>query len=291
MNILISGAGGLIGAECVEQLQRAGHDVRALTRGEGPGLPWDVESGRVNLMDFAPEAVIHLAGENIAQNWTEKSKARIWSSRVEATERLCAFLATTAHPPKILLAASAIGIYGPRSDKWIFESSPSSSNFLGELCAAWEKATRPLSAIGCRVVHLRTGIVLSPKGGALAKMLPFFRYGLGGPIGDGSHWMSWISLEDEVRAIQFLLENNNAHGAVNLVAPNPVTNSDFAEALGKALHRPTFLRTPAAILRMSYGEFVDAALLSSQRVKPQALMDLGFQWTHAELETLFWSLF
>jgi uncharacterized protein len=284
VNVLISGAHGLIGAACVDELRGAGHRVETLSRVMGQGLPWDVTNGRVNLRDFEPDALIHLAGASVAVPWTEKSKKVIWSSRVDATKKLCEFLASKPNPPKILLSGSAIGFYGPRRDKLIIESSPASSDFLGELCAQWEAATKPLAATGCRVIHLRTGIVLSAQGGALGKMLPFFKFGLGGPLGDGTHWMSWISLEDEVRAIQFLLANSNVSGPVNLVAPNPVTNREFAQTLGMVLRRPAFLPTPAAFLRMIYGDFVDAALLSSQRVQPQTLQALGFEWRHPELE-------
>jgi uncharacterized protein (TIGR01777 family) len=183
-----------------------------------------------------------------------------------------------------MLCASAIGLYGPRGDKWITEQTPNSTDFLGQLCYDWEKATAPLERVGCRVVHMRFGIILSQFGGALKKMLPAFKMALGGPLGEGTQWMSWISLEDAVRAITFLLDHAAARGPVNIVTPNPVKNAEFAKTLGRVLKRPAVIRTPPGILRMLYGEFVDAALLASQRVEPQRLNELGFQWTRPELE-------
>ena len=286
MNILLSGANGLVGTACSAELRAAGHDVRPLNRGvDGEGLPWEVSTGRVNLQDFTPDALIHLAGENIAGGkWTEARMKKIRASRVDATRELCDFLSKLEKPPEVMLSASAIGIYGPRGDKWITEQTPNSTDFLGELCYEWEKATVELERVGCRVVHMRFGIILSPNGGALKKMLPAFKMALGGPMGDGRHWMSWIALEDVVRAISFLLDHAAAHGPVNVVAPNPVTNREFAETLARVLKRPAFIRTPASLLRMLFGDFVDAALLSSQRVKPQRLTELGFEWRRPDLE-------
>ncbi|HEY6229404.1 MAG TPA: TIGR01777 family oxidoreductase, partial [Verrucomicrobiae bacterium] len=225
MNILLSGASGLVGTTCSAELRAAGHDVRPLKRGgDGEGLPWDVSTGRVNLQGFAPDALIHLAGENIAGGkWTEERMKKIRASRVDATRELCDFLSKLEKPPQVMLSASAIGIYGPRGDKWVTEQTPNSTDFLGELCYEWEKATVELERVGCRVVHMRFGIILSPNGGALKKMLPAFKMALGGPMGDGAHWMSWIALEDVVRSIAFLLDHAAAHGPINIVTPNPVT--------------------------------------------------------------------
>lgn len=286
MNILLSGASGLVGTACSAELRAAGHSVLPLNRSmEGEGLPWDVSTGRVNLRGIAPDALIHLAGENIAGGkWTEARMKKIRASRVDATRELCDFLATTEHPPQVMLCASAIGIYGPRGDKVITEQTPNSTDFLGELCYEWEKATVELERVGCRVVHMRFGIILSPNGGALKKMLPAFKMGLGGPMGDGTHWMSWISLEDVARAIAFLLDHAAAHGPINVVTPTPVTNAEFAETLARVLRRPAFIRTPASVLRMLFGEFVDSALLASQRVEPVRLTELGFEWARPDLE-------
>jgi uncharacterized protein (TIGR01777 family) len=254
-------------------------------------LPWEVSTGRVNLQDFAPDALIHLAGENIAGGkWTEERMKKIRASRVDATRELCDFLSKLEKPPQVMLSASAIGIYGPRGDKWLTEQTPNSTDFLGELCYEWEKATVELERVGCRVVHMRFGIILSPNGGALKKMLPAFKMALGGPMGDGRHWMSWIALEDVVRAISFLLDHAAAHGPINIVTPNPVTNAEFAETLARVLKRPAFIRTPAGLLRMLFGDFVDAALLSSQRVKPQRLTELGFEWRRPDLEDALFSM-
>ncbi len=277
----------MVGTACAPELTRSGHLVQPLVREARPGggLPWDVATGRVNLRDFSPDAVIHLAGENLASGrWTEARKARIHDSRVDATQKLCEFLAALPKPPRVLLSASAVGIYGDRGDKWLIEASPPSSDFLGSLCAQWERATEPLARASCRVVHLRFGIILSPSGGALGKMLPAFKMGVGGRLGDGRHWMSWIALSDLVRALEFLLVNPNAAGPINMVTPNPVPNAEFAQTLGRVLRRPALLPAPAPVLRLALGEFVDAALLASQRVRPGRLSDLGFEWKYPELE-------
>jgi uncharacterized protein len=276
----------MVGTACAEDLRSAGHDVRALNRGaDGEGLPWEVSTGRVNLQGFEPDALIHLAGENIASGkWTEQKKKTIRSSRVEATFELCQYLSTIEKPPQVMLSASAIGVYGPRRDKVITEQTPNSTDFLGELCHEWEKATYPLERVGCRVVHMRFGIILSQHGGALAKMLPVFKLGLGGPLGDGRQWMSWIALEDVVGAMAFLLDHAAAYGPINVVTPTPIMNDEFTRTLGQVLRRPTFFRVPEGMLRMIYGEFADAALLSSQRVEPTRLKELGFEWKRPDLE-------
>jgi len=276
----------MVGSACSGELIASGHTVLPLNRGtSGEGLPWDVSTGRVNLQGLVPDALIHLAGENLASGkWNETRKKKIRDSRVDATRELCDFLSTTEHPPQVMLCASAIGIYGPHGSSWITEQTPNSTDFLGEVCYEWEKATQPLERIGCRVVHMRFGVMLSATGGALKKMLPAFKMGLGGPLGEGTQWMSWISLEDVVRAILYLLDHAAAFGPVNVVTPNPIQNADFAETLGRVLKRPAAIRTPPGILRMLYGEFVDAALLASQRVRPQRLHELGFEWKHPEIE-------
>lgn len=292
MNVLISGASGFVGSACCGELIASGHTVLPLNRGVGgEGLPWDVSTGRVNLQGLAPEVLIHLAGENIAGGkWSEQRKRKIRASRVDATRELCEFLSQTQHPPQVMLCASATGLYGPRGDKWITEQTPNATDFLGELSYEWEKATVALERVGCRVVHMRFGVILGPSGGALKKMLPAFKMGLGGPLGDGAQWMSWISLEDTVRAILYLMDHAAAYGPVNIVTPNPILNEEFAKALGRVLKRPAAIRTPAGILRMLYGEFVDAALLASQRVKPQRLTELGFEWRHPEIEDALTSM-
>ena len=286
MNILLSGASGLIGTACRLEFRRAGHEVAALSRdGAGSGIPWEVSTGRLYLQDFAPDAVIHLAGESLANGrWSEQKMKEIRASRVDATQKLAEWLAELPAPPKIFLSASAIGLYGTKADRWLIETSPNAGDFLGQLSADWERATQPLERAGSRVVNMRIGVVLSPNGGALAKLLPFFRLGLGGPLGSGDQFMSWIALEDAVRAILFLLEHDNVSGPVNLVSPNPVTNAEFTQILSYVLRRPAFLRVPGSILHLLYGDMAESALLASQRVKPQSLLELGFHWNHPELE-------
>jgi uncharacterized protein (TIGR01777 family) len=280
VKILVSGASGLVGAACLGELLGLGHNVQALSRGE----MWDPRTGRLNL-EMEPDVVIHLAGEPIASGkWTDEKKKRIRESRVDATRSLCTTLAKLATPPRVILSASAIGIYGPKADRVIIEAGAAVGDFLGEVCAGWEKGTQPLERVGTRVVHLRFGIILSPNGGALAKMLPIFKTGLGGRLGDGSQWMSWIALEDAVRAILFLMEKADASGAFNVVSPNPVTNAEFTATLAATLHRPAFMAVPAAVLRMMLGEFADAALLISQRAIPQRLQDAGFDFKYPKLE-------
>lgn len=286
MNILLSGASGLIGTACRLELRRAGHEVMALSRdGAGSGIPWEVESGRLFLGDFVPDALIHLAGESIVSGkWTEARKQSIRASRVEATRKLADWFSIQPRKPRVVLSASAVGIFGNRGDKWLIESSPPSSEFLGQLCFDWERAMQPLERCGSRVVSMRFGMVLSPDGGVLGKMLPFFKWGLGGPLGDGNQWMSWITLDDVVRAIFFLLENENVSGPVNITSPNPVTNREFTTTLAKVLHRPSFLSIPGSVLHMLYGEMAEEALLASQRVRPLNLEERAFQWGYPELE-------
>lgn len=276
MNVLVSGASGLIGARLCGELRRSGHNVTTLVRGGN----WNIETGRV---ERTADAVIHLAGENVAAGrWTQERKISIYESRVPATRKLCDFLA--ANPPKVFLCASAVGIYGNRGDEELTEYSSLGHDFLAGVCKDWEAATEPLGKTGCRVVSTRFGIVLSADGGALGKMLPIFRKGLGGPLGDGEHWMSWIVIDDAVRAIQFLLENETARSPFNIVSPNPVTNREFTRSLGKVLNKPSFLPAPRFALRLAFGEMADGALLASQRALPTRLEELGFRFEYPELE-------
>ena len=289
MKILISGASGLVGSAVVAELARGGNDVRKLVRGYGrrDGIRWDVETGEVDQRALeewkGPEAVIHLAGENIGSGrWTQEKKRRIRDSRVEATKR---FATSLAHVSKIktFVGASAIGFYGDRGDEVLTEASSKGAGFLADTCEGWESAAAPLTRAGARVVHLRFGMILSGRGGALAKMLWIFRLGLGGRLGDGKQWMSWISRTDVVRAIEFALQNTDIAGAVNVVTANPVSNQEFTTDLGRALHRPAVLPVPAFVLRMVFGEMADALLLSSQCVMPEKLRQSGFQFEHPAL--------
>ena len=245
------------------------------------GANWNVDSGRI---DRSGDAVVHLAAENVAAGrWTKDRKRRIHDSRVPATRKLCEFLAT--NPPKVFICASAVGIYGSRRDEELSEYSSLGDDFLARVCKDWEAATEPLAKTDCRVVSTRFGIVLSRDGGALGKMLPIFRKGFGGPLGNGEHWMSWIAIDDAVRAIQLLLENENARSPFNVVSPNPATNREFTRTLGKVLNKPAIVPAPRFALKLAFGEMADGALLASQRALPARLEELGFRFSYPELES------
>jgi uncharacterized protein (TIGR01777 family) len=288
VRILISGAGGLVGKAITPRLLAAGHAVRALARRGGVpnSITWDVATGDLDKPAVeawgTPDAVIHLAGENIAvARWSPEQKRRIVESRVEATRKLAAEL--IKWKPKLFIGASAVGIYGSRGDEILNEQSPGGTGFLPDVCEAWEKATERLVIAGVKVVHLRFGLILSGEEGALARMLPIFRAGFGGKLGSGKQWMSWIALEDVVRVMEFCLAARALTGAFNTVAPNPVRNADFTAELGRALKRPAVLPVPALALRLLYGEMADALLLSSQRVIPERLEKAGFEFEYPRL--------
>jgi hypothetical protein len=229
-------------------------------------------------------AAIHLSGANVSgQRWTSSYKREILESRVKPTHALAVVLSSLRPKPAVLVCASAIGIYGSRGDEVLTESSPPGSGFLPEVCLAWEKAAQPAIDAGIRVVHLRFGVVLSPHGGALAKMLPVFRAGLGGQLGSGRQWLSWVTLPDVIRVIEFALNTANLSGAVNAVSPNPVTSAEFTRSLGRAIHRPTLLRVPAVALRLAFGEMAEATILGSERVMPARLEEVGFQFEFPDL--------
>lgn len=231
------------------------------------------------------DAVVHLAGENIASGrWTKAKKERIRDSRVNGTRNLCESLSLLPEPPRVLVCASAIGYYGDRGEIALTEADQPGRGFLPEVCTAWERATKPATDEGIRVVNLRIGIVLTPEGGALQQMLLPFQLGLGGKVGNGRQYWSWISLPDLVRAIQFAIETESLSGAVNAVAPNPVTNEVFTQKLGRVLRRPTLVPLPAFAARLVLGEMADDLLLSSIRVVPQKLQNAGFEFEHPELE-------
>jgi len=229
------------------------------------------------------DAVIHLNGASVGRPWTRRYRKEIVASRVETTRGLCDSLVQVHEPPPVLLVASAVGIYGSRDDETLVEASAAGSGFLAETCKAWENASAKVAAQGVRVVHLRFGVVLDRKGGALGRLLPVFRCGLGGKMGSGRQWMSWVSLRDAVRAILFLLERNDLAGAFNVTAPQPATNAEFTRALGAALHRPTLVTIPAGGLRLGLGEMADQTLLASQRVVPRRLLDAGFCFEDSEI--------
>jgi hypothetical protein len=252
------------------------------------GCTWDPEHGQVRLdPDFPLDAVVHLAGESVAQRWTPAAKARILASRVDATRLLSEALVRAPHVPKALICASATGYYGDRREELLDEQSQPGTGFLAEVCQAWESASAPARQHGIRVAHLRLGIVLARQGGALAKMLPAFRLGLGGRLGSGQQYWSWITLEDALRIVELALQDNRLEGAVNTVAPQAATNTQFTAALARALRRPAFLPVPAFVVRAVFGEMGREALLASARVRPARLLEAGFQFHFADLDTAF----
>jgi hypothetical protein len=260
--------------------------VRAQPRAGAAEIQWDPETGiREPASLEGIDAVVHLAGENIASGrWTPERKARIRDSRVKGTRTLCETLARLTQPPKVLLSASAIGYYGDRGAEPLWEQSIAGEGFLADVCRAWEDATQPAVEKGIRVALLRLGIVLSPSGGALARMLLPFKLGIGGIIGNGKQYMSWITLDDVVGAIHHTLMNDTLRGSVNVVAPYPVTNREFTKTLGRVLGRPTIFPMPAFAARLAFGEMADALLLASARVEPKRLLATNYTFRHAELE-------
>ncbi len=293
MKVLVTGSSGLIGSALVPFLRSSGSSVTRLLRSPTPskgdvGLeivwnPGGPASPPLNLEGF--DAVVHLAGENIAEGrWTEAKKARIRESRTKPTRALSEVLAKLNHPPKTLVCASAVGYYGDRGDEILREGSAPGSGYLPDVCLAWEGATASAVQKGIRVVHLRFGVVLAATGGALAKMLPPFRMGVGGKVGNGRQYMSWIALDDVVGAIHHTLITDRLIGAVNGVAPNPVTNLEFTKTLGRVLSRPTPFPLPAVAARIAFGEMADALLLASARVIPARLLETGYQFRYPDLE-------
>lgn len=268
MRIAVTGASGFIGRALVERLRAAGHEITSL---------YVRKLGAVEPV----EAVVHLAGEPVAQRWTAKARQRIRASRVDGTLQLVNSLANLDPRPSVLVSASAVGYYGPRGEEALTESSEPGSDFLASVCAEWERTAERAALLGMRVARLRIGMVLGRGGGALARMLPIFRLGLGGPLASGRQWMSWIHRGDLVSLIEFAL-TTGLSGAVNATAPNPVRNSEFTAELAGLLHRPAFLPVPAFALRMAYGEMA-SVLLASQRVLPSAAQAAGFRFRYPEL--------
>lgn len=289
MKIAVSGASGLIGSALMPVLRAEGHEMLTLVR-RAPHAPheirWDPGLGELDVRALAGvDAAVHLAGAGVAAHrWTDAYKRIIRESRISGTRTLATALAGLTPVPRVLVSGSAIGYYGDTGDQVVDESAPAGSDFLARVCADWEAATAPAHAAGIRVAHIRTGLVLSRDGGALERQLPFFRWGVGGRLGSGRQYWSFITLEDEVRAIMFLLGASSISGPVNLTAPAPVTNAEATLALGHALHRPALLPVPGLALRAVLGEF-SSDILGSQRVIPRVLLDAGFTFSHPDITT------
>lgn len=290
MRILITGSSGFIGSSLVPFLTAGGHEVVRMMRRGTPGANgshvWDPDRGIIDpaaLEGF--DAVVHLAGESLATGrWTADKKDRIRRSRIAPTRLLSETLARLENRPKVLVSASAIGYYGDRGDDRLTERSHSADSFLADVCRSWEYSTGPAGEAGIRVVNLRFGIVLGQAGGALAKMLTPFRLGAGGRLGSGRQYMSWVSVDDAIGAIDHALSNGELSGAVNVTAPRPVTNQEFTRTLGRVLSRPTLFPMPAFAARQAFGEMADALLLASARVQPDRLVATGYRFRHPELE-------
>lgn len=292
MRVVITGGTGVIGSALARELGEAGHEVVILTRdpsGSGPLPPntravqWDgrTAAGWASLLD-AGAGIVHLAGESVAEGrWTGSKKRRIRDSRVDSGKAVLAAIEEAKEKPRVLLQGSAVGYYGPRGDEVVDESAPPGEDFLGRVCVEWEASTAAVESLGVRRAVLRTGIVLTPRGGALPKMAMPFRLGAGGSLGSGRQWFPWIHIADEVGAIRFLLEREDARGPFNLTAPNPLTNREFSRALGRALRRPSFAFVPAFALRLAVGEMAES-LLTGQRAVPRRLLELGYAFRHPE---------
>jgi uncharacterized protein len=285
----VSGSTGLIGRSLVPFLTSGGHEVLRLVRraARESEIQWDPGAGRLDPAQLeGADAVVHLAGENLAARWSTARKQAIRNSRVVGTRLLAEALSRLTRPPRVLVSASAVGIYGNRGDETLTESSApaSRSDFLVDVGREWEAATEPARAAGVRVVRFRSGLVLSPAGGVLGRMLPAFRLGVGGRLGSGRQWMSWISIDDTIGAIHHALTTVGLFGPVNATAPHPVTNREFAATLGRVMGRPAILPVPAIALRLVFGEMADVALLASARVLPERLIQSGYRFRHPQLE-------
>jgi len=290
MRVAVTGASGLIGSALVPYLTAGGHEVRRLVRRaprDENEIRWSPAQGEIDGSGLeGVDGVVHLSGENLAGGrWTDARKARIRDSRVGSTQLLTRTLVSLNPPPKVLVSMSAVGYYGSQGDAWVDESSPADDDFLGGLCVDWETAAASAADAGVRVVHPRLGVVLSPAGGALGKMLLPFRAGLGGVVGPGTQHMSWVAIDDVVGALHLALTSESLEGPFNLVAPEPVTNREFTKTLGRVLGRPTVAPVPAFALRLALGEMADATLLASTRVRPRRLQETGYVFRLPTLES------
>lgn len=288
MKIAVTGASGLVGAALVPALEAAGHEVVRLVRRRPAStqeLEWDPQAGTIDAAGLAgTNGAVHLSGATIGRRWNDARKAEILDSRVLSTRLLAETLSALDPLPSALVCAGGIGIYGDRGDEILTEESELGSGFLSDVGRAWESACEPARTTGIRVVNLRAGIVLSRKGGALGRLLTPFKLGLGGRVGSGKQWWSWVALDDVVAAIRFALEGDVA-GPVNLVSPNPVTNAQFTKALGKAVGRPTVFPFPSFAAKAMFGEMAEEALLTGQRALPARLLDAGFAFEYPEIDS------
>lgn len=290
MNVLVSGATGMIGASITKALEGSGHQVTRLTRSpkSNKDLGWDPENSRIDGDLSGTDAVVHLAGESIAEGrWNADKKARILDSRVKGTRLLAETIVQLPEPPRVMVSASATGYYGDRGNELLTEESEPGTSFLASVCREWEAAADPAREAGIRVVHPRIGIVLSTEGGALAKTLPIFKLGAGGRVGSGNQYWSWISLDDVTGAILHAITTDSLQGPVNLTAPEPPTNTAYTKVLGKVLGRPTIFPLPAPAARIALGEIADELLLASARVEPAKLKASGYEYRHPDLEGAF----
>lgn len=286
MRITLTGATGFLGRQLTEALRGEGHELRILSRripGEPGFYAWDPPAGPPPPESLeGAGAVIHLAGEPVAQRWTKAARERIRRSRVDGTRNLVETLSRLAVRPEVLVSASAMGYYGSRGDEVLTEDSPAGRGFLPEVCREWEAAADAAAELGIRVVKLRLGVVLGKGGGALAKMLPAFRAGAGGPLADGKQWMSWIHVEDAVRLMAWSAGQSSVRGALNAVSPNPIQNKDFTKALGGVLRRPAVFPVPQAALQLLFGEMAEI-LTGSQRAEPRVALAAGFRFRHEDV--------
>ncbi|HEV2290053.1 MAG TPA: TIGR01777 family oxidoreductase [Candidatus Acidoferrales bacterium] len=301
MKIIISGSSGLIGSTLVDALRSDNHQIARLVRSGSPSQPgpasesirWEPPAGSIDLAAMeGADAIVHLAGASIGDGrWTSARKEILRRSRVDATHHLVGGLRKLQRKPRVLVSASAVGFYGDRGDETLTESSGPGNDFLAQICRGWESEVAQAEESGIRTVSLRFGVILAEKGGALKRMLPPFRLGVGGRLGNGRQWMSWLTLDEAVSIIRYSIDKDSLHGPVNAVSPNPVTNSRFTSTLASALRRPAIFPAPRAILRLALGEMADALLFSSQRVIPQNLRSSGYQFRHSDLREALRSLF
>ncbi len=293
MKVLVTGSSGLVGTALLEELKRAGHTVVRLVRPgsagssratEGFDVEWNPSTGALGGAAVGADAVVNLAGASIGEGrWTAERKKVLRTSRVDSTDALVNALARMAIRPRVLVSASAIGYYGSRGDEQLSEQSAPGSDFLSDLARDWESAAMKAEALGIRVVRTRFGIILAKQGGALSQMVRPFRFGLGGKLGSGQQWMSWITLADTVRILRLALEEGSVRGPLNVVSPQPVRNVDFTQQLASTLHRPALFAAPEFVLKAAFGEMAVALLLGSQRVLPAQLEQLGYKFVHPEL--------